>query len=107
MFGTATSVDSTVDASVVMQSQAPTIPTGQEMMEVPQTSAASGIGARRDVGKIRHAGRHDRCGSRNTHNTEKEILPKRKKGSQNPSDDVESMLQHWVTRNAMASPSRV
>ena len=46
--------------------------------------AASGIGARRGVGKIRHL--ETRTLWLLEHITEKEILLKRKKGSGNPSD---------------------
>ena len=48
------------------------------------TSAASGIGARRSVGKIRHL--ETRTLWLQKHITETEILPKRTKGSENPSD---------------------
>ena len=48
------------------------------------TSAASGIGARRGVGKIRHL--ETRTLWLQKHITEKEIMLQRKKGSENPSD---------------------
>ena len=47
-------------------------------------SAASGIGARRGVGKIRHL--ETRTLWLQKHITEKEILLRRQKGSENPSD---------------------
>ena len=47
-------------------------------------SAASGIGARRGVGKIRHLERRTLWLQK--HITEKEIILQRKKGSENPSD---------------------
>ena len=46
--------------------------------------AASGIGARKGVGKIRHL--ETRTLWLQKHITEKEIVPRRRNGSENPSD---------------------
>ena len=65
---------------------------------VGDASAASGIGARRGVGKIRH--HETRKLWLQKHITEKEIILQRKKGSENPSDvgtkhlDQKTMWKH-------------
>ena len=51
---------------------------------VGDASAASGIGARRGVGKIRHL--ETRTPWLQKHITQKEITLRRKQGSENPSD---------------------